>query len=446
MLQVITEFSVKIVNRYLPSPFIFSVALTFMAFAMGLVMTGQSALELAGAWGNGLWSLHGFAMQMALVLMTGYALANAPIAQRGLEMLAGCISRPTTAIMSVTLVALLGCWLNWGFGLVAGAVFAKSVAKKVKNVDYPLLIASAYSGFLIWHGGLSGSIPLTLSSGGDTLAVLSGGVLTEAVPVSQTIFSSYNLVIVGLLLVSVPLLNCLMHPKTPTLINPNLIKEESYVPPLTNTPAQKLDDSKLVMLLLVAMSVMYYVNEFGTKGFTLGLNVVIGLFLFAGLFFHGSLERYYQSMNQGMTAITGIVLLFPFYSGIMGLIAATDANGMSIGAELTLWFTSVASQKTFALLAFLSAGIVNIFVPSGGGQMAIQGPIMIPAGEALGVKASVTAMAIAWGDAWTNMLQPFWALPLLGMAGLDARAIMGYCLMVLLMSGVIVSGVFYFMT
>lgn len=444
MLQAITNVSVKLVNRYLPSPFVFSVVLTFIAFLAGLLLTGQSPIQLATHWGQGLWSLHGFALQMALILVTGYALANAPIIQKGLTKLASFIKTPSMAIVVVTLVALIGCWLNWGFGLVVGAVFAKAVAKQVKDVDYPLLIASAYSGFLVWHGGLSGSVPLTLSSGGDTLKTLSGGVLNEAIPVSQTLFSGYNLLIVGILLISIPILNRFMHPKNPTLIDPKLIQDETYELPPRTTPAQKLDDSRIIMLLLLVMAALYYVGEFGANGVNLGLNIVIGLFLFVGLLAHGSLERYYRAVDGGINGITGIVILFPFYGGIMGLMTGANADGVSIGTQISEFFVSVASQETFPVLAFLSAGLVNVFVPSGGGQFAVQGPVMIPAGVQLGVEPSVTAMAIAWGDAWTNMIQPFWALPLLGIAGLDARAIMGYCLVILVVSGAIITGGFLF--
>lgn len=215
MLRAITNLSVQLVNRYLPSPFVFSIALTVIAFVMGLLVTGQDMISMAGYWGNGLWSLHSFAMQMALILVTGYAFANALIIQRFLNKLASYVSSPTVAIIVSTLVGMIGSWLNWGFGLVIGAVFAKALAKQVKGVDYPLLVASAYSGFLVWHGGLSGSIPLTMSSGGETLVTLSGGTLTEAVPVSQSIFAGYNLLIVGLLVVIIPILNRLMHPKIP---------------------------------------------------------------------------------------------------------------------------------------------------------------------------------------------------------------------------------------
>lgn len=442
MFAKITKFSVQLVNRYLPSPFVFSIVLTLIAFIAGIVLTGQSPWVLSNHWGNGLWSLHGFAMQMALILVTGYALANASIFQKLLSSLASKIQRPITAIVVVTLVAMIGCLLNWGFGLVIGAVFAKALAKRVRGVDYPLLVASAYSGFLVWHGGLSGSIPLTLSTGGETITKLSGGTLTNVVPISMTILSGYNLVIAGLILLVVPILNALMHPKNPTLVNPELIKDKPLILPPNDTPAQKLDDSRLMMILLMMLAVGYFTVEFG-KGANFGLNIVIGLFLFIGLFAHGTLERYYRAVKDGIGGLTGIVLLFPFYGGIMGVVTGVNADGMSIGTQVTNFVLTYASNDTFPILAFLSAGIVNIFVPSGGGQFAVQGPIMMPAGLALGVKPEITAMAIAWGDAWTNMIQPFWALPLLGIAGLDARAIMGYCLMVLVVSGLIISGGFY---
>lgn len=443
MFRFLTQVSVQWVNRYLPSPFVFSVILTLIALAVGILLTGQDLRAMAGHWGRGLWSLHAFAMQMALILVTGYALANAPWVQGILDRLARRVKSPTVAIWLVTLVGMVGSWLNWGFGLVIGAVFAKALAKRVTRVDYPLLVAAAYSGFLVWHGGLSGSIPLTLSSGGETLANLSGGVLLEAVPSSQTLFASYNLLIVGLLLVIVPVLNVLMQPKTPTVIEAGLIEDRSVHIPARDTPAQRLDDSRLIALAVGALAVLYYVDEFMTHGVNLGLNVVIGLFLFCGLLAHGSLARYYRAVEGGIGGITGIVLLFPFYGGIMGVMTGANAAGVSISSQVTQFFVDQASAQSFPIWAFLSAGLVNVFVPSGGGQFAVQGPVMLPAGEALGVDPALTAMAIAWGDAWTNMIQPFWALPLLGIAGLDARSIMGYCLIILAVSGAVIMGVFW---
>jgi len=113
-------------------------------------------------------------------------------------------------------------------------------------------------------------------------------------------------------------------------------------------------------------------------------------------------------------------------------------SGTSLAGVISTFFVGISTEITFPLFTFLSAGIVNIFIPSGGGQWAVQGPIMMPAGLKLGVDPAVTGMAIAWGDAWTNMIQPFWALPALGIAGLSARDIMGYCVITLLFTGVVV--------
>jgi len=197
--------------------------------------------------------------------------------------------------------------------------------------------------------------------------------------------------------------------------------------------------------LIVALAAIYFVYHFANNGFGLTLNLVIGMFLFAGLLLHGSPERYGRAIQESVGGISGIIIQFPFYAGIMGMMIGANAEGETLGKLISDLFIAWSSAETFPLLTFLSAGLLNMFIPSGGGQWAVQGPIMLPAGEVLGVAPEITAMAIAWGDAWTNMIQPFWALPLLAIAGLGARDIMGYCLIMLLYSGVVIGGVFYFL-
>ena len=169
MFNTLTRMSVSLVQKYLPSPFVFSALLTLGVLLAGILSTGQSLPAMVQHWSGGFWTLLGFAMQMALIFVTGHALASAPIINRQLDRLAGMARTPGQAIIMVTLVALVGCWVNWGFGLVIGAVFARALARKVDGVDYPLLVASAYSGFLVWHGGLAGSVPLSLATGGPDL-------------------------------------------------------------------------------------------------------------------------------------------------------------------------------------------------------------------------------------------------------------------------------------
>ena len=446
MLNRITAASVYLVQRFLPSPFVFAILLTLIVLFAAMLATGQGLTAMAQHWGNGFWNLLAFTMQMSLILVTGHALARAPAINRLLDRMARAPQSPGQAIILVTLVALAGSWINWGFGLVIGAVFARALARQVRGVDYPLLVAAAYSGFLIWHGGFSGSIPLSLASGGADLAKMTGGALSEAIDVGQTMFASYNLIIIAVLVVGLPLLNWAMQPKQPKQVDPALLKEPEADAVPRETAVQRLDDSRILGLVVVALALLFFYRYFSENGLALSLNIVISIFLFAGLLLHGTPERYMRAIEESIRGIAGIVVQFPFYAGIMGMMVGANAAGLSLGRLVTDRFVAWSTADTFPVLAFLSAGLVNVFVPSGGGQWAVQGPIMLPAGAALGVPPQITAMAIAWGDAWTNMIQPFWALPLLGIAGLGARDIMGYCLLTLVFSGLVIAGGLYFLT
>ncbi|BDX03441.1 short-chain fatty acids transporter [Marinomonas pontica] len=441
-LQKISQFFVTLLQRYLPDPFIFAIVLTFVVFLLVMPSTGQGPMQVVNAWAGGFWNLLSFSMQMAMVVVTGHAMASAPAFKRKLAMLAGVANTPGQAIILVTVISAMACWVNWGFGLVVGAIFAREIAARVKGVDYRLLIASAYSGFLFWHGGLSGSIPLSIA-GGANIEKVTNGAVTAAIPTSETIFSTMNLTILAVMFVTIPLLNRLMHPapQDTVTIDAELLKEQAVEIPnkADMTPAERLENSRTLSLLLGVMGFAYILYYFITKGFALNLNIVNFTFLFAAILLHGTPKSLLNSISQGARNCSGILLQFPFYAGIMGMMTATGDSGASLAGVISQAFVSISNETTFPLFTFLSAGIVNFFVPSGGGQWAVQAPIMMPAGAALGVDAAKTAMAIAWGDAWTNMIQPFWALPALAIAGLGAKDVMGYCLMALIGSGVIIS-------
>lgn len=438
-----TKLSVGIMQRYLPDPFIFAIILTFMVFTMALFITQSSPIKIIEAWSKGLWSLLSFSMQMALVLVTGTILATAPAFKKILGKIASIPKNKIQAIIVVNFISLIACFINWGFGLVIGAILAKEVAKKIKTVDYPLLIAAAYSGFIIWHAGLSGSIPLKLASGGDLLAQ-TGGALSEAVPTNLTIFSTMNLVICAIILFTVPFLLGSMNPneKDTKLVSLDLLNDEPLEAKLdikAMTPAQKLENSVAINYILGAMGYAYIFSYFIKNGFNLNLDIVNYIFLFTAIILHGTPINVVNAVNSAAKSTGGIILQFPFYGGIMGIMTFVGPNGTSIAGAMSTFFVNISNQTTFPVFTFFSAGLVNFFVPSGGGQWAVQAPIMMPAGAQLGVSAAKTGMAIAWGDAWTNMIQPFWALPALGIAGLGAKDIMGYCLMVLFYTGFVIS-------
>ena len=230
-----------------------------------------------------------------------------------------------------------------------------------------------------------------------------------------------------------------MHPKKEDVItidNDLLIEvPEEKLDFATMTPAEKIENSKIVSLLLGIMGYTYIISYFMKNGFALNLNIVDFVFLFTAILLHGTPQRFLNAIKEASKGA----------AGIMGMMVGKGPEGISLTGAMSTMFVNFSTETTFPFFTFLSAGIVNFFVPSGGGQWAVQAPIMMPAGAALGVPAAKTAMAIAWGDAWTNMIQPFWALPALGIAGLGAKDIMGYCLVVLIYSGVIISLVLMFL-
>ncbi len=445
MFKKFTNGCVKLVTRWLPDPFIFAIILTIIAFLAAMPLTGQGPIEMVTHWGNGVWSLLGFSMQMVLVLVLGTAFATAPAIKNGLTSLARIPKSPTQAILIVTVVSTVCCWLNWGFGLVVGAIFAKEIAKRRTDTDYRLLIASAYSGFVVWHAGMSGSIPLDVATVTEAMTIKTGGVVTEAISTSETIFSLWNILICVAILILMPIVNAKMHPEPGEVISidPALLVDENTESDAgqgeANSPAEKMERSVILTVIIFALAFAYSLYYFIVLKGALSLDSVNMIFLWLGIIFHKTPIRYVNAISEAAKGAAGIILQFPFYAGIMGIMTGASAvTGLSLAGVISTWFVSISNNVTFPLLAFLSAGIVNFFVPSGGGQWAVQGPIIMPAGLELGVSPAVSAMGIAWGDAWTNLLQPFWALPALGIAKLSARDIMGFCIIDLLLTGIII--------
>jgi len=445
MFKKFTNGCVKVMSRYMPDPFVFAVALSIIVFIAAVFATDLGPVGLVMAWGGneGFWGLLSFSMQMALVLVFGSAMAEAPICKRVLGSIANMAKTRRSAIIVTTLVSLVCCWLNWGFGLVVGALLAEEVARRVKTVDYRLLIASAYSGFVVWHVGISGSIPLSMVEGKTF-----NGVLYQA-GLNESIFHPVNLAIVVAILIILPIVNYAMHPDEEHTfhVDASLLAEDTDRVYTKNTPAEKLEHSKVLLVLICAAGVVFVVCYFIQQGKanisvgnSLTLNLVNFILLFLGLILHGDLRRYVDAICSAASGAAGILLQFPFYAGIMGMMTTAGSNGVSLAGVISDFFVSISNPITFPLLTFLSGGLVNMFVPSGGGQWAVQGPIVMRAAAELGVDYGLSVTALAWGDAWTNMIQPFWALPALAIAKLSARDIMGFLVTVLIVTGILIAG------
>jgi short-chain fatty acids transporter len=411
---------------------VFAILLTIITFALGITITPHSAMDMVNMWGDGFWNLLAFAMQMALVLVTGHALASSGPVKKGMSRLASVAKTPAQGVMLVGFCSAVACVINWGFGLVVGAMFAREVARRVPKSDYRLLIATAYMGFLTWHGGFSASVPLVAATAGNPMEKMVG-----LIPISNTIFTPYNIFITVGLVILVPLIARMMMPKEHEIvsIDPALLQEEVSVAKVLGpdaTWAEKIEESRILAWVVGLLGIVYLGAYFSQKGFNLNVNTVNLMFLTIGILLHKTPMAYARAISAAARGTAGILIQFPFYAGIQIMMEHSGLGGI-----ITNWFVNVATAETFPIMAFFSSALINFAVPSGGGHWVVQGPFVMPAAQALGADMGKAAMAIAYGEAWMNMAQPFWALPALAIAGLGVRDIMGYCVTALLFSGVI---------
>jgi short-chain fatty acids transporter len=427
----------RVARKWMPDPMLFAILLTFFTYLLGLVLTPSGPFEMIQHWYKGFWELLSFAMQMCLILVTGHALATSPVIRRGIEHLAGIPKKQAGAVFLVGLTAAVAAWINWGLGIIIGALMAREVGRSAElrgiPVHYPLLGAAGYAGFLTWHGGLSASAPLLVATENHFLVKEIG-----IIPSSMTLFSPMNIVISIALILLIPIVCMLMAPRKEseieriTDVNPDLVKKEEVVTmaPEKMVIADRLENSKIISGIIGAAGMIYVIWFFATEGFKLDLNIVNFTFLFLGIIFQRTPINYIRAASEGARACAGIIVQFPLYAGIMGMMRYSGLVAIMAG-----WFVAISNDITYPLFTFLSAGLVNLFVPSGGGQWAVQGPIMVTAAKAMNFDINKTIMAVAYGDQWTNMLQPFWALALLGITKLKAREIVGYTMVVMVVSG-----------
>ncbi len=415
-------------EKYLPDPFLLALLLTFLAAFLAFLMTDSSPRVILVSWRGGLWDLLGFGMQMSLILVFGHALADAPVSRLGIRWLANRPANGRQAVGLVALCAVLTGLFNWGLSLIFSALLAREVHQRFLargiRISYPLLGTAAYLGLSVWHGGLSGSAPLTVATPGHSLESLMG-----VVPVSQTLFGTLNLVVSAFLILGLPLYLVFLMPsdqRTEEIISPEEEGESLQGSESVNL-AQKLENSRILSLLVGGMGLLSWFLYWFSEGRGLDLNSVIGGLMFLGIFLHPGLGSYMRAFQGGVAGCGGILLQFPLYGGIMGIFKGSGLL-LILGQSLA----SMASVNSLPVVVFYFSALVNLFVPSGGGQWAIQGPLVVQAALDLKLEPSRIVMAMAYGDQWTNLCQPFWALALLGVTGLKARDIMGWCLMVLL--------------
>lgn len=440
MINGTISFFDKLMRRYTPDPFVLAIILSLTVFFMAFGMTDIHLDDLILSWGEGFWALTPFTMQMVMILIGGYVLAMTPPVHRLLKRLAQTAKTPQQAVVVLTITAMSGCLLNWGLGLVMGALLCREMLMAHPKVNFRLLVASAYSGFLVFHGGLSGSIPLVIATPGNFTEKYIGGLI----PATETLLSPLNLAAVGGLCLLIPLTNWFMGRMTKTestvvmahTFEKDMAHFEEELQP--TVPVEWLEKTRYISFPMGVFGMVYLVVALFKQKAALDLNTITLLLIVLSLLLHKSMWTFLEAVNEGAKKCGPILIQFPLYASIGGMMMKSG-----LGDVLSQAFVRVSTPESYGLLTFYSAGFLNLFIPSGGGQWAVQGPIVLQSAKELGVDFKTAAMAVAWGDAWTNMLQPFWALPVLAISGLKIRDIMGYCLGLLVVTGVYLSLVFW---
>lgn len=436
------------VERWMPSPFLFAIILTYVAAAAAFVTEGSTPVEIALAWYDGFWNLLQFAMQMVIILVTGFVVAYHPRVRAGILRLVRIPRDGRQAVVLVGVGSMLVGWISWGLGLIFGAILAREMGRMAREegmaVHYPLLAVAGYLGMsLTWGWGLSSSAGLLQATDGNVF--MEAGIVDRVIPATEWVFHAYPLTLTLLAIAYGSLMLYLLAPP-----DENCRGIERYVadpgpgpadatpeeaPPVASgggaaaaespslrTPADRIDNSRLLGGLLAVTGIVLFVRAFGTQGLgALNLNVFNFGFLMIGMALYASPARYQQEFNDAVRGSAGVILQFPFYAGIIGIMVGTGLVDTMTEALL-----SVATRETFAVTAWMTGGVLNVFVPSAGGEWAIVGGPMMLAGAELGIPHGQTIAAYAVGDAHTNLFNPFWAIPLLAITGLRARDMFGY--------------------
>ncbi|MCI0329478.1 MAG: TIGR00366 family protein [candidate division Zixibacteria bacterium] len=432
---------INVSERLIPSAFVIALILTLFTFVLSLGVAQTSLADAIKFWGNGFWKLLPFAMQMCLIILTGYIVASsAPVAAL-LEKTAGLAKGPKSSILVMTLASLVFAFFHWGLSMVGSALLVRQIARRKTGVDYPLLVAAAYLGMgCTWHAGLSASAPLLVATPGHFLESKIG-----LIPTGETIFSSFNLILAGLVTLVLAFFVPALHPASEKSrpVNPQLLEEfagrESY---RLAKPANWLDwwEKTPLLNLLFAMTALTWLwLRFVSDKAGLNIDLLNFIFLFLGLALHSSPQSFWRAAEEGGKLVFGVIIQFPFYAGMYGII---KESGL---AEIVgNWFVSLSSAKTYPLLVYWYSGLVNYFVPSGGSKWAIEAPYLLEAAQGLGVPTAKVVTSYAWGDMATDLIQPFWAIPLLTVAKVEFKEILGYELLIFFVYILIVSVAFLF--
>src|SRR5215467_3216739 len=434
--------------RWVPNSFTIACLLTLVTFALVVTVAGKNPIAAEGYWTKGFWELLELTMQLALIVLTGYIIAVSPAMSRLLEFVAGLASTERGAVALMGLVSMTASWLHWGLGLIAGPIFLQFLVRRHPLIDYRLAVAAGYLGSTCtWHAGLSGSAPLLMATPKNFMEAQAG-----LIPVSLTTFSGFNLALTGVVVSVTTAALVRLYPRTSdvrtttdVLSRETMASTDGPVDPHAHAVdsgrafsfAHAINNRYALNLVMGLLGVTAFWSLFAEGGYRVSLNVFNFAFLFLALLLHPNPATFTRAAARGAGYLHGIVIQFPFYAGMYGLIRYSG-----LAEIIGRWFVSIASPRTFPVIIYWYSGILSYFIPSGGSKWAVEAPYVLSAAKALGVAAPHAVLAYAWGDMSTHFLQPFWAIPLLAIARVEFKDIVGYLAILFVVNFVLVSAAF----
>ncbi len=423
-------------QRWIPDSWVVCMILTVLAILLAMFGASATLNEAVLAWGGGMWQLLELAMQFSIAMIAAHACVSSPRVFTLLDWLARLPNkeRPRQAIALIATYSMGIAYLNWALSLVASALFVPFVARRNPKTDIRVLIAAAYLGVgTVWHGGLSGSAPLILATPGNPLLEPGTGepVIDRLIPVTESLFNPFNLsyvvVIFLVALATVVALHPRGNPRTMTEEQLDRIMPSLPVPDDKKGPAARMEAFP-GWVILAAILIGYPLgHSIVTRGFGASwtINAYNAVFLVAALLLQWRPSNLVRAFANGARTASGVILQFPFYAGIFGVI-----NNTGLGAWLGGLFVQFATTDSYPLVVYFYSGFMNLFVPSAGSKWLIEAPYLLPAAKELGVSATTTVLAYAYGDSTTNLIQPFFAIPILAVTKLRFGDVVGYTLLV----------------
>jgi short-chain fatty acids transporter len=431
-----TDATIRLFERTIPDPFVLAILITVIVAAAAALFAPQASfVHIVGGWYKGFFDILTFAFQITLVLVTGHAFAHAPPVQRLFRAIVSLARTPVQAATLTFLSVAFASFFNWGLGLVVAALLAREVAKRMR-VDFAWIVAAGFSGWVVWASGISSSIALAQSTHGSAMNVvekLTGSVLSF----DELIFRPFNLIPVVAMLVGVPIVLALLKPHDDNAVVLDLDKNPD--PPARVRPAGKLSPAKWLeysplgsgFIGLAGLSFIVLARVQHVAGFS-GVNAVIFVMFCAGIVLHGYPLAYADAVKNAARQTGSMMLQYPLYGGVMGIMEATGLPDV-----LSHFFIAISNAHTLPFWSYVCSLIVTFLVPSGGGHWAVQGPFVVPAALALHASVPATTMAVAMGEQVSNMMQPFWAAPVVAMAGIGVQRVLGFTVMTFLLGSVV---------